>query len=145
MVWHGYLPEIRPGQLYGYRVYGPYAPEHGHRFNHHKLLLDPYGKQVQGAINWSDAHFGYRVGHKQKDLSFDRRDNATGMPRKLNDENFLMLLNAHHEDVQFKLPAPPPGVRWSAWMDTSREGGLRPAEAHEAGAAYPLQGARWLC
>jgi isoamylase len=81
MVWHGYLPEVRPGQLYGYRVYGPYAPEQGHRFNHHKLLLDPYGKQVQGAIRWSDSHFGYRVGHKQEDLSFDRRDDAAGMPK----------------------------------------------------------------
>ena len=81
MVWHGYLPELRPGQLYGYRVYGPYAPEQGHRFNHHKLLLDPYGKQVQGALRWSDAHFGYRVGHKQEDLSFDRRDDAIGMPK----------------------------------------------------------------
>src|SRR6202167_228155 len=81
MVWHGYLPEVRPGQLYGYRVYGPYAPEQGHRFNHHKLLLDPYGKQLQGSINWTDSHFGYRVGHKQEDLSFDRRDNASGMPK----------------------------------------------------------------
>jgi glycogen operon protein len=81
MVWHGYLPEIRPGQLYGYRVYGPYAPEQGHRFNHHKLLLDPYGKQIQGAINWTDSHFGYRLGHKQEDLSFDRRDNAANMPK----------------------------------------------------------------
>ena len=81
MVWHGYLPEVRPGQLYGYRVFGPYAPEEGHRFNHHKLLLDPYGKQVQGTIRWSDSHFGYRVGHKQEDLSFDRRDDASGMPK----------------------------------------------------------------
>ena len=81
MVWHGYLPEVRPGQLYGYRVFGPYAPEQGHRFNHHKLLLDPYGKQIQGTIRWSDSHFGYRVGHKQEDLSFDRRDNAAGMPK----------------------------------------------------------------
>src|SRR5580698_4161753 len=81
MVWHGYLPELRPGQLYGYRVYGPYAPEQGHRFNHHKLLLDPYGKQVQGTIRWSDSHFGYKVGHKQEDLSFDRRDDASGMPK----------------------------------------------------------------
>src|SRR5580700_10727431 len=81
MVWHGYLPEVRPGQLYGYRVYGPYTPEQGHRFNHHKLLLDPYGKQIQGAIRWADSHFGYRVGHKQEDLSFDRRDNAAGMPK----------------------------------------------------------------
>jgi glycogen operon protein len=81
MVWHGYLPEIRPGQLYGYRVYGPYAPEQGHRFNHHKLLLDPYGKQVFGAIRWSDSHFGYKVGNKQEDMSFDRRDDAAGMPK----------------------------------------------------------------
>jgi isoamylase len=81
MVWHSYLPEVRPGQLYGYRVFGPYAPEEGHRFNHHKLLLDPYGKQIQGSIRWSDSHFGYRVGNKQEDLSFDRRDNAAGMPK----------------------------------------------------------------
>jgi isoamylase len=81
MVWHGYLPEVRPGQLYGYRVFGPYAPEQGHRFNHHKLLLDPYGKQIQGGIRWSDSHFGYRVGNKQEDLSFDRRDDASGMPK----------------------------------------------------------------
>ena len=81
MVWHGYLPEIRPGQLYAYRVYGPYAPRQGHRFNPHKLLLDPYGKQIQGAMNWTDSHFGYRIGHKLEDLSFDRRDNAAGMPK----------------------------------------------------------------
>jgi len=81
MVWHGYLPEVRPGQLYGYRVYGPYAPEKGQRFNHHKLLLDPYGKQVQGSIRWSDSNFGYKVGSKHQDLSFDRRDNSAGMPK----------------------------------------------------------------
>ena len=81
MVWHGYLPEVRPGQLYGYRVFGPYAPEQGNRFNHHKLLLDPYGKQILGTIRWSDSQFGYRVGHKQEDLSFDRRDDASGMPK----------------------------------------------------------------
>jgi isoamylase len=81
MVWHGYLPQIRPGQLYGYRVHGPYAPKKGHRFNPHKLLLDPYGKQVQGAIEWSDSHFGYVVGSKDEDLSFDTRDNAGGMPK----------------------------------------------------------------
>jgi isoamylase len=81
MVWHGYLPEVRPGQLYGFRVFGPYLPAQGHRFNHHKLLLDPYGKQVQGSIRWSDSHFGYKMGHKSEDLSFDRRDNAAGMPK----------------------------------------------------------------
>jgi isoamylase len=81
MVWHGYMPEGRPGQLYGFRVHGPYAPEQGQRFNPHKLLLDPYGKQIHGAIHWTDAHFGYRVGNKNEDLSFDRRDNAAAMPK----------------------------------------------------------------
>jgi glycogen operon protein len=77
-VWHCYLPEARPGLLYGYRVYGPYDPAHGHRFNPHKLLLDPYAKQVHH-LSWSDAHFGYRIGHRNQDLSFDRRDSAPGM------------------------------------------------------------------
>src|SRR5689334_19786482 len=80
-VWHCYLPEARPGMLYGYRVHGPYRPEQGHRFNPNKLLLDPYAKSIVGALNWSDAHFGYRVGHEKADLSFDRRDSAHGMPR----------------------------------------------------------------
>ncbi len=77
-VWHCYLPEARPGLAYGYRVHGPYEPAHGHRFNPHKLLLDPYAKQVQ-PLQWSDAHFGYRIGHKNADMSFDRRDSAPGM------------------------------------------------------------------
>ncbi|MCA9573308.1 MAG: glycogen debranching enzyme GlgX, partial [Myxococcales bacterium] len=80
-VWHGYLPDVRPGQLYGYRVHGPYEPHGGHRFNPHKLLLDPYARQLAGALHWSDAHFGYRIGHRAEDLSFDRRNNAAGMPK----------------------------------------------------------------
>ena len=80
-VWHGYLPEARPGMLYGYRVYGPYKPEQGHRFNPNKLLLDPYAKRIVGQLRWSDAHFGYRIGHRREDLSFDRRDNAAGVPK----------------------------------------------------------------
>ena len=78
-VWHCYLPEARPGILYGYRVHGPYDPAKGLRFNRHKLLLDPYAKQIHGKLEWSDLHFGYRVDHKQEDLSYDRRDNASGM------------------------------------------------------------------
>jgi isoamylase len=81
LVWHCYLPEARPGLLYGYRVYGPYKPEQGHRFNANKLLLDPYAKWITGTLNWSDAHFGYRVGHEREDLSFDRRDSGPGMPK----------------------------------------------------------------
>jgi len=80
-VWHGYLNDVVPGQLYGYRVYGPYEPERGFRFNPHKLLIDPYAKGVAGRLVWSDAHFGYRAGSPRADLSFDRRDNARGMPK----------------------------------------------------------------
>jgi isoamylase len=80
-VWHIYLPEIRPGQLYGYRVDGPYAPMEGHRFNPAKLLLDPYAKAIAGTIHWSDALFGYTIGHPDADLSRDDRDSAEGLPK----------------------------------------------------------------
>ncbi|MCO6418151.1 glycogen debranching protein GlgX [Siccirubricoccus sp. KC 17139] len=80
-IWHGYLPEARPGQLYGYRAYGPYEPRQGHRFNPNKLLLDPYAKQLAGEVRWSDVLFGYRVGANRADLSFDRRDSAPAMPK----------------------------------------------------------------
>ena len=80
-VWHGYLNDVSPGQLYGYRVHGPYAPEHGHRFNPNKLLIDPYAKRLAGRLVWSDAHFAHRIGSPREDLSFDRRDNARGMPK----------------------------------------------------------------
>jgi isoamylase len=80
-VWHGYVPDALPELRYGYRVYGPYEPQHGHRFNPHKLLLDPYAKALSGPLRWSDAHFGYRLGSQRGDLSFDRRDNASGMPK----------------------------------------------------------------
>ena len=80
-VWHGRLPGVYPGQLYGYRVHGPYAPEAGHRFNPNKLLLDPYALAHKGGLRWHDALFGYRVGHAKEDLSFDRRDSARMMPK----------------------------------------------------------------
>jgi len=80
-VWHGYLPDVRPGQLYGYRVHGPYEPSAGHRFNPNKLLLDPYALELRGEIRWHDAVFGYRIGHPREDLSFDRRDSAFVMPK----------------------------------------------------------------
>jgi glycogen operon protein len=80
-VWHGYVPGLKAGALYGYRVHGNYDPQHGHRFNPHKLLLDPYAKAIVGTIDWSDAQFGYTIGHKKEDLSHDRRDSAAGMPR----------------------------------------------------------------
>ncbi|SFU44861.1 glycogen debranching protein GlgX [Halomonas korlensis] len=80
-IWHGYLPDARPGQLYGYRVYGPYAPTDGHRFNPNKLLLDPYAKQIVGELQWDEALFGYTIGDPEGDLSFDERDSAPFMPR----------------------------------------------------------------
>jgi isoamylase len=80
-VWHAFLPEARPGLMYGYRVHGPYDPEQGHRCNPHKLLIEPYAKHIEGRLRWSDAHFGYRVGHRKADLSMDRRDSAAGTPK----------------------------------------------------------------
>jgi isoamylase len=80
-VWHGYLPQARPGLLYGYRVFGPYRPRDGQRFNGNKLLVDPYARQIVGRLQWHDALFGYRLGHADGDLSFDRRDSAPYMPR----------------------------------------------------------------
>jgi isoamylase len=78
-VWHGYLPNAQPGTVYGYRAYGSYEPQQGHRFNPNKLLLDPYARRITGAFKWSDALFGYRVNSPRGDLSFDRRDSAPGM------------------------------------------------------------------
>ncbi|PYM61948.1 MAG: glycogen debranching enzyme GlgX [Candidatus Rokuibacteriota bacterium] len=80
-VWHVYLPEVRPGQRYGYRVHGPYEPDAGHRFNPRKLLLDPYARALDGPLHWSDALFGYVVGAAETDLARDDRDSARGMPK----------------------------------------------------------------
>src|SRR2546421_1974826 len=80
-VWHVFLPEARPGQLYGYRVAGPFEPNRGLRFNDSKLLLDPYAKAIAGQIKWSDEMFGYIVGDPAEDLSRDSRDNAWAMPK----------------------------------------------------------------
>jgi len=80
-VWHGYLPRVRGGTLYGFRAHGPYVPEEGHRFNPHKLLLDPYARLLHGQVRWSDALHGYRVSSPRADLSFDRRDSAAAMPK----------------------------------------------------------------
>src|SRR4051794_17816406 len=101
-VWHGYLPNARAGLLYGYRAYGPYDPQNGHRFNHYKLLLDPYARRIAGDLRWSDALFGYRVNSPRADLSFDRRDSAAGMYKAVvTDESF------NWADDQ------PPNIPWS--------------------------------
>ncbi|MBB5048240.1 glycogen operon protein [Rhodopseudomonas rhenobacensis] len=128
-VWHGYLNDISPGQLYGYRVHGPYEPERGHRFNAHKLLLDPYAKRLFGRLVWSDAHFAYRPGSPREDLSFDRRDNARGMPKAVVvDETFhlgrhdtrpripwedTIIYEAHVKGLTQTHPDVPPHLRGS--------------------------------
>ncbi len=80
-VWHVYIPGLWPGQHYGYRVHGPYAPHEGHRFNPAKLLIDPYAKSIAGTVEWSDAMFGYQIGNSKADLSLDKRDNAANLPK----------------------------------------------------------------
>ena len=81
--WHGYVPGIAPGQVYGYRVHGPYAPEEGHRFNPNKLLIDPYARAHIGRLTWNPAVFGYDVEHPDRDLSFDERDSAPFVPKSV--------------------------------------------------------------
>jgi glycogen operon protein len=80
MVWHGYLPDLRPGHLYGFRVHGPYEPSKGHRFNPNKVLLDPYAKAIGRDVRWTDEMWGYKLGDAEADLSFDDRDNAAFAP-----------------------------------------------------------------
>jgi isoamylase len=80
-IWHGYLPNTRTGLIYGYRAHGPYQPQDGHRFNPHKLLLDPYARRLAGTLRWTDALFGYRLNSPRADLSQDRRDSAPSMPK----------------------------------------------------------------
>ena len=82
-VWHGYLPGARPGQLYGFRAHGPYAPHDGHRFNPHKLLIDPYARKLEGRLRWTDGLHAYNVRSSRRDLSFDRRDSARAIPKSV--------------------------------------------------------------
>jgi isoamylase len=87
-IWHGYLPDVQPGQLYGYRVHGPYEPEAGHRFNPNKLLLDPYAVSHRGDLKWDPAIFGYNM-ESGDDTTFDERDSAPFMPKcRVIDPNF---------------------------------------------------------
>ena len=81
--WHVYIPELTPGQLYGYRVHGPYEPENGHRFNPNKLLIDPYAKAISGVIDLDPSMFGYEMGHEDEDLSFSESDSAPHIPKSV--------------------------------------------------------------
>jgi isoamylase len=80
-VWHGYVPGLAPGQLYGFRVHGPYLPREGHRFNSNKLLLDPYARAFAGPFIWDDSLFGYQIGAKRADLAKSKTDSAPLMPK----------------------------------------------------------------
>jgi isoamylase len=86
-IWHGYLPQAQPGLVYGFRAHGPYEPQHGMRFNPHKLLLDPYARRLVHNLRWTDALFGYRVHSSRADLSFDRRDSAVAMVKAAVDDD----------------------------------------------------------
>jgi glycogen operon protein len=127
-VWHLYLPEARPGQFYGYRVHGPYEPGEGHRFNPAKLLVDPYAKAIAGTIQWSDALFGYTVGHPEQDLSQSDEDSATGIPKCIvvdpafswgNDAppatpwHRTIIYELHVKGFTMRHPAVPPELRGS--------------------------------
>src|SRR6202020_989223 len=82
-VFHGHVTEVGPATLYGFRVHGPYEPEAGHRFNPNKLLLDPYARAHSGKLTWNPAVFGYTIGAKGDDLSFDKRDSAPFVPKSV--------------------------------------------------------------
>ncbi len=82
-IWYGYVPGLRPGQLYGFRMNGAYEPQNGHRFNCNKLLIDPNTKAIAGTIEWHDALFGYKIGDPDEDLSFDETDSAPYLPKSV--------------------------------------------------------------
>ena len=88
-VFHGHLADVGPATFYGFRVHGPYEPDAGHRFNPNKLLLDPYARAHAGKLTWDPAVFGYTLGAKDGDLSFDERDSAPFVPKSvIVDPNF---------------------------------------------------------
>jgi len=81
-IWHCHLANAQAGLLYGYRVFGPYQPQLGHRFNHHKLLLDPYAKKLVGELKYHPAVYGYDINALDEDLSFDTQDSAPYYPKR---------------------------------------------------------------
>ncbi|MFN2613518.1 MAG: glycogen-debranching protein, partial [Actinomycetota bacterium] len=124
LIWHCYLPDARPGQLYAYRVHGPYAPQEGHRFNPNKLLVDPYAKAVTGGFRLREEMYGYRIG--ADDLSYDERDSAPWVPRTIVvDDSFTwdedrapgipwnrtLIYEAHVRGMTMKHPAIPDDLR----------------------------------
>jgi isoamylase len=124
--WHGYVPGLAPGQLYGYRVHGPLEPDNGHRFNPAKLLIDPYARAIAGRVDWDAPVFGYAFDHPRKDLSRDDRDSAWGVPKGVViDPTFdwgddraprtpwseTVIYEAHVKGATARHPAVPEGLR----------------------------------
>ncbi|MFC5696255.1 glycogen debranching protein GlgX [Pseudomonas sp. GCM10022186] len=127
-IWHGYLPDAHPGQVYGFRVHGPHEPDAGHRFNPNKLLVDPYAKQLVGRLRWSEALFGYVIGSRDADLGFDERDSAPFVPKcQVIDPAFTwgdqqhqrrpwdstLIYEAHLRGISMRHPAVPEHLRGS--------------------------------
>jgi isoamylase len=125
-VWHCFLPDVRPGQYYGYRVAGPYDPKRGHRFNPNKLLIDPYAKAITGAIRWSNHLFAYKVGGEREDLDPDPSNSAGGVPKSVvidsaftwEDDrplgvpyNRTIIYECHVKGMTMKHPDVPPELR----------------------------------
>ncbi|MFN4158232.1 MAG: glycogen debranching protein GlgX [Gemmobacter sp.] len=127
-VWHVHVDGLMTGARYGFRAYGPYAPEEGHRFNPNKLLIDPYARALDGRLRWSDALMGYRIGSPRSDLSFDTRDSAFAVPKSVVvDTAFTwgedvpprrpwdqtLIYEAHVKGMTALHPAVQPGMRGS--------------------------------
>lgn len=127
-VWHIHVGGLMPGSLYGFRVHGPYAPEQGHRFNPNKLLIDPYARQMDGRLKWSDALMGYKIGSPRADLSFDTRDSAFAVPKSVVVDpsfnwsgdvplrvplNETVIYEAHVKGMTARHPGVEPGMRGS--------------------------------
>lgn len=100
-VWHIYIKEVKPGQRYGYRIHGPYDPQRGHRFNHNKLLIDPYAKAISGIVQWHDALFGYQIGNAGEDLSFCPRDSGPFVPKAVVVDQQFDWEGDHKPDIPF--------------------------------------------
>ena len=127
-IWHLHVAGMNPGQLYGLRAHGPYAPEEGHRFNPHKLLIDPYARALEGRLRWSDALMGYKIGSSRADLSYDTRDSAFAVPKSVVvDPSFdwgsdaaprrawsdTVIYEAHVKGLTARHPQVEPGMRGS--------------------------------
>ncbi len=100
-VWHVFVPGLAPGQLYGYRVHGPYEPHNGHRFNGNKLLIDPYAKALSGIINWHNSLFGYNLGQEGSDLTFNEEDSAPFIPKSIVIDQTFNWENDQHPNIPY--------------------------------------------